>query len=119
MNITASTTEDYYYRALKLISYGAPKGKNLLDSEAALLAKFLDLPPKERYYPFSTKARKMIAALYVPTVTKQALSQKITSMVNKGYLIRDEDNFIDFNPVIKKLLKHEDLRIDLLYRPAD
>jgi hypothetical protein len=52
-------------------------------------------------------------------MTKQNLSLKVNSLISKGYLYRDEDNFIDYTPTIKKLLNTKEFNVTLLNRAAD
>jgi hypothetical protein len=77
------------------------------------------LPEKYRFYPFSSKARKLVSSMYPKPLSKQNLSLKITSMISKGILYRDEDNFIDYNPSIKKLLSNPEFNVTFTCRPTD
>jgi len=105
INVTSPSLEDYYLKALKIIGLFAPPGKDLSEAEAVMLVQFMTQPEKYKYYPFSAAARKEVMARSTVNHSKQTLSQKITSLVAKGYLFRDEDNFIDYNKVIKELIK--------------
>jgi len=93
--------------------------KTISDAEADLLSRFMALPSTHRFYPFSYKARKIVSESYSPKISKQNLSQKVTSLLDKGYLYRDEDNFIDYNPVLKKMLELKEFNVTIVNRSTD
>lgn len=109
-------TEDqfsYYTRVLSLISALSPTTRQLTAVEVETLAHFLSLPPKFDYFPFTAQARKLIYAKYNPPLTVSMLSSRITSLISKGYLVRDEDNFVDFSPNIRKIRRTSSFHVEI------
>jgi hypothetical protein len=119
MNVSSDNTKEFLFNTLRVIGLFSPEDKSISDTEADLLARFMALPDTHRFYPFSYKARKLVSESYTPKMTKQNLSLKVNSLISKGYLYRDEDNFIDYTPTIKKLLNIKEFNVTLLNRAAD
>lgn len=115
INIDSDSPHKFYYDILRIISILSPKGKGVTDSEAQVLASFMALGKEHSYYPFSTKARKHV--LSKTSLSRQALYNRFASLLRKKILIRDEDNLIDFNPAIKRLLKEPSVNVSIQYRP--
>jgi hypothetical protein len=107
----------FYKSAVSATAALAPPYAKLTDIEVDTLAHFLSLPKQHDFYPFSPKARKEVMRKYPGKITVQLLSSRITSLIDKGYLIRDDDNFVDFSPSIKKLRHIDTFNVLLLYRP--
>lgn len=108
---------DFYRQIVSATSALAPPHARLTDLEIDTLAHFLSLPKSHDFYPFSPKARKEIMKKYPGKITVQLLSARITALIDKGYLFRDDDNFIDFSPSIKKLRHIDSFNVLILYRP--
>lgn len=107
-----------FYRAIvSATSALAPPHAKLTDIEVDTLSHFLSLPKQHDFYPFSPRARKEIMKRYPGKITVQLLSSRIASLIDKGYLIRDDDNFIDYSPSIKKLRHIDTFNVLILYRP--
>lgn len=105
INITTTSSLQYYQKVLSIISALSPLDKQLSSLEIDTLSRFLDLPPKFEHFPFTALARKEIYKQYTPNLTVSQLSARVSAMVAKGYVVRDEDNLLDFSPHIKKLRK--------------
>jgi hypothetical protein len=60
-----------------------------------------------------------VSESFTPSISKQNLSQKVTSLLEKGYLYRDEDNFIDYNPALKKMLDTKEFNVTIYNRSTD
>lgn len=118
-NFSSSYTDkfEFYKQIVSATSALAPPDCRLTDIEIDTLSHFLSLPKEHDFYPFSPKARKEIMKKYPGKITVQTLSSRIISIINKGYLVRDDDNFIDFSPSIKKLRHIDTFNVLLLYRP--
>jgi hypothetical protein len=93
----------FFQKILAIVSALSPQEKQLSPNELDTLSRFLTLPRKYEYFPFTSRARKEIYTQYDPPMTVQILSSRVASLISKGYLVRDEDNFVDFAPQIKKL----------------
>lgn len=119
MKVNSDSKQEFFYSALKVTGLFSPKEKSISDAEADLLSRFMALPSTHRFYPFSYKARKLVSESYSPTISKQNLSQKVTALLEKGYLYRDEDNFIDYNPVLKKMLELKEFNVTIVNRSTD
>lgn len=99
--------------------------ERLTDSEVNLIAEFCILPPKYRYHRFSHSAKLATQRSLLKVgwkVSLAAMRTKIYSLIDKGVLLRDEDNVITLSPSIEKtieLLKkaHEDNKeFDITFR---
>lgn len=119
MKVNSDNQQEFFYSALRVTGLFSPKEKSITDAEADLLSRFMALPSTHRFYPFSFKARKLVSESYSPKISKQNLSQKVTSLLEKGYLFRDEDNFIDYNPVLKKILDTKEFNVTIINRSTD
>jgi hypothetical protein len=93
----------FFQKTLSIISALSPIDKQLSPNELDTLSRFLALPSKYEYFPFTAKARKEVSHQYEVPISVQIMSSRVTSLIAKGYLIRDEDNFVDFAPQIKKI----------------
>ena len=103
IKITTDSKLVFFQKILAVISALSPEDKQLSSSELDTLSRFLALPRQYDYFPFTAKARKEIYRQYTPNMSVQIVSARVTSLILKGYLVRDEDNFVDFSPQIKKL----------------
>lgn len=118
INLNASTREEYFEKFLTIVSALAPQLQRLTDLEMVLLAKFMALPEQFAFYPFSPKAKKLINSSLPKPYSTQNLSIKICSLIDKKYLVRDEDNFVDFAPQLKKMIKSSSLDVTLQHNPS-
>ncbi len=114
--VEISDRKSFYFTALKLINGLSPKENQILDSEAEVLSRFMALPLKHRFYPFSTLARRIVSKSFPEPLTKQNISLKIASLIDKKFLYRDEDNFVDYNPVLKQLLDSKEFNVTITNR---
>jgi hypothetical protein len=101
--------KEIYKRIFYLLNaFQTQKDKLLTDSEIDLLAEFLILPKKKfEYQPFSTVAKNKViesTEKYGWILSRENINNKIYSLVQKGYLTRDEDNVVYFSSHIKKLV---------------
>lgn len=94
-----STKEERIELVVKLLSI--VRGDKLKSTDPAYLVKFLTLPEKYSYAPFSTAARRYLAAK--DGVSVAAVNNHIYSLIDSGYIYRDTDNVLQINPSIKKL----------------
>ncbi len=118
LSLTSTTLLEYFSRVIAITSALAPLPNRLTDIEVQTLALFLSLPKEHEYYPFSPRARKLVTSLYDGKITIQLLSARLTSLIEKGYLVRDEDGFIDFAPQIRKLKNTTSFNALLSYKSA-
>lgn len=114
-----SDREDFYAKVLELIGVFSPEHLKIAPSEITLLTKFMTLPKEHRYYPFSPKARRLVAAMFPKKLSKQNISIKINSLLEKGYLFRDEDGFINYNPTLVTLMNKDTFDAALICRPLN
>ena len=111
--IKTDSSISYYQKVLAVISALSPADKQLSPLELDTLSRFLDLPPKYQHFPFTSHARRIIYNQYDPPLSISMLSSRVTSLIQKGYLVRDEDNFVDFAPIIKKLRNTKSLDVKI------
>ncbi len=119
INISAPTRIEYYEKFLTIVSALSPQPYQLSPLEAEILARFMDLPQSYRFYPFSPKARKMVNKSLPLPYSTQNLSIKICKLLDKRYLTKDEDNFLDFSPSIKQIIESKNLNVSLQHRPSN
>ena len=117
ISLTSDSLVEFYTKVISVTSILAPIQNRLTDIEIRTLALFLSLPKEHEYYPFSAPARKIVTKLYDGSITIQLLSARLSSLIDKGYLVRDDDNFINFTPHIKKLRNIDTFNALLLYQP--
>ena len=103
IKINTDSKLGFFQKILAIVSALSPQEKQLSPNELDTLSRFLTLPRKYDYFPFTARARKEIYAQYEPPMSIQVLSSRVASLISKGYLVRDEDNFVDFAPQIKKI----------------
>jgi len=118
INLQALTKEEYYEKFLQITSALSPPIRHLAPAEIEFLAKFMALPEQMHFYPFSPKAKKIVNATLPKPLSVQNMSIKICSLIDKEYLVRDEDNFVDYSPTLKQIIKSQSLDVNLQYRPT-
>lgn len=103
---------DYFYNFLTIISMTMshlPENR-MSPTEQKMLAYFLCLKyPKFKYQMFSSLARKKARAMAKEDgwiVSDVNMNTKLYSLVEKGYLYRDEDNIMHLHKVLMKALDH-------------
>lgn len=119
IKILAEDQFSYYVKTLSIISALSPSKKQLSDLEIETLARFLSLPKKFDYFPFTALAKKIIYKEYTPPLSIAQLSTRVISLINKGYLVRDEDNFVDFSPHIKRLRRTNNFNAEIQIIPTN
>lgn len=86
--------------------------RKISESEARMLAYFMDLPEKYDHKRFCSTAKTKIQERALKEhewdLNRLNINNKIYSLITKGYLRRDEDNVIYLNHRLDKLVK--DLR---------
>lgn len=119
INLQAQTKEEYYEKFLQITSALSPPTAHLAPAEIELLAKFMALPEQMHFYPFSPKAKKIVNASLPRPLSTQNMSMKVCGLIDKKYLVRDEDNFVDYSPSLKQIIKSQTLDVNLQYRPTN
>jgi hypothetical protein len=117
INLLASTKEEYFEKFLTLTSALSPLEMQLSPLEVVLLAKFMALEAPYKYFPFSPRAKKEANSKLDKPYSTSNLSIKLCSLVDKKYLIRADDGFLDFSPAVKKMVQSETLDVILQLRP--
>lgn len=73
-------------------------------SESLLLSQFLSLHSPTEYFRFSTPARRHVKSLYTH-ISQQTFSNRLLSLVAKGYIRRDKDKTLTISPFILSAYK--------------
>ena len=99
-----------FSKLLEFISTLNPNSEHRLhDSEIALLVEFLMLPEKYKYYRFSAPAKTRLEKTALKELgwklTRTNLNNKIYSILDKGYLVRDEDGVIYFAKYLRSIVE--------------
>jgi hypothetical protein len=90
-----------FLKMLSLLS----SAKDITEAEAEVLSYFMVLPAKYKYFRFAPQARKLVISLFKEDnkdMSPANLNNKIHSLVNKGYIIRQEDNMLVILPSLLK-----------------
>ena len=119
INLHVSNREEYFEKFLLITSALAPSGAQLTSPEILLLSKFMALPESMHYYPFSPKAKKAVNSKLAKPLSIQSMSLRLCGLIDKKYLIRDDDNFINYSPQLKLALKSQSLDVNLQHRSSD
>ncbi len=89
---------EFLEKFLNMVNMLSPPDKSIAQSEALLLIEFLLLPEEKfKYQRFSSLAKAKViqsAATKGWTLTKINVNNKIYSLIDKGFLRRDEDGVI-------------------------
>lgn len=110
MKAIFKTTEKQIYRRLFCIlnAFYDNDDKKLTNTEINLLVEFLLLPRKKfEYQPFSTLAKTKVmetAKEYGWILSRENVNNKLYALVTKGYLWKDEDGVMYWQPHIKQLI---------------
>ena len=106
--INNQTDRDFYRNYLTIVNFAlsSSKDRQLTETEINLLAEFLLLPEKFKYTRFSTlgksKVAKITKELFDWYLSRININNKIYSMVEKGFLRRDDDGVIYLITPIQK-----------------
>lgn len=96
-----------------LLNLEAPPLSQLAPIVLEMLARFLALPKEHWYLPFNSRARKIVNAQYGGKISSALMSTRIGKMIDAKYVYRDEDNFLDFSPSLKKLRESSTFTINV------
>jgi hypothetical protein len=119
--------KEIYSKILEFLSTLNPDpDKRLQDTEVKLLVEFLTLPEKYKYYRFATPSRTRVqknAAADGWVISRTNLNNKLYKILEKGYLVRDEDSVIYLDPsvrsILDKLANKEEVSITLNFSLED
>jgi hypothetical protein len=106
--INNQTDRDFYRNYLTIVNFALSSRKEmqLTETELNLLVEFLLLPEKFKYTRFSTlgksKVAKTVKELFDWYLSRININNKIYSMVEKGFLRRDDDGVIYLITPIQK-----------------
>lgn len=90
--------EEFLHKYFELINALSPEDKKMAHSEMQLLTEFLLLPEdKFKYQRFGTLAKNKVianAALKGWTLSRINVNNKLYSLIEKGFLRRDDDKVL-------------------------
>lgn len=70
-----------------------------------------------KHFPFSPRAKKKVNSSLPRPYSVSNLSIKLCSLVDKGYLIRADDGYLDFSRTVKEMIKSQTLNVSIQLRP--
>lgn len=71
-----------------------PKAARLTQSEVDMLVDFIMLPPKFKYYRFSSPAKKAVIKSSEQKLSIANINNKLYSLIEKGIIYRDDDKVL-------------------------
>ncbi len=90
--------KDFLYKYLDIINILLPQEQQLIPSEIELVIEFAILPEEKFYYQrFGALARSKVIEAFKEkgkVFTKVSINNKLYSLLDKKFLIRDEDSII-------------------------
>lgn len=119
IHIKAENLLSFYLKVLAVLSALSPPSSRLTELEMDCLARFLSLPSEYDHFPFSPKGRKLVCRQMEPEITIQTISARLSSLISKGYLTRDEDGYVSFSPSVKKLRHIQTLDVKIQITAPD
>lgn len=104
INFPPTTAPEFVEKYLEFISALQPSDKKLHETERELLAAAMLLPPKYLAFPFSRPSKKKILDLMPRSITMSNFNNKVYSLLEKGYIKRDEDKVLLLAPFLVKAI---------------
>ncbi len=109
IKIPSGTKMEFFGHMLEVLNVLQPeKGKRITQTEKDVLIGFFLLDSQKfRYQRFSRLAKKKVIEIFTSMgqkLTKENLNFKLYRLIDKGYLIRDEDNIVELKEYLNDLL---------------
>ena len=110
MSINLPPVNDDYFLEIFLttLSILRPNLKRLTETELLLLKEILLLPSRYKHHKLSPQARKLMREALSKkgwVTSRTNFNNKVTSLVSKGYLFKDEDGFLTVSSSIEAIFE--------------
>lgn len=108
LKINYKDPSELIFKLLDCVSVALSEDKQLTQAEIKVLVGFMLLDDKFKWARFSVPAKKRLLLNLKEQgveITSQNLNAKISYLVGKGFIVRDEDNVLYLNPLLEQLAK--------------
>lgn len=110
MHVKLKTSDfyEFFVSLIRFINAIKPENAKATRLEILCLYQFAALPEKFHYGRFLSRARSKVlenSKTSVYPFSQRSLRTLIASLKRKGFLVTDEDGFLDFSPMISSAVK--------------
>lgn len=108
LKINYKDPSELIFKLLDCVSVALSEDKQLTQAEIKVLVGFMLLDDKFKWARFSVPAKKRLLLNLKEQgveITSQNLNAKISYLVGKGFIVRDEDNVLYLHPLLEQLAK--------------